>query len=79
MDGGESSRKGEAFFGNEGDWSWTTQAPDWVGSDGGGVDQAQFYDEVGGFDWSDEMGAGLAVVSHPRIPNSVYSEDAMFV
>ena len=62
MDDGESSRNGKAFSGNEGDWPGTAQASDGGGGDGGGVDQALFYDEVGGFDRYDEMGAGLGLI-----------------
>ena len=63
MDGGESSRKREAFSGNEGDRSGTAKALDRAGGDGGGFDPAQFYDEVGGFDRYDEMGAGLDLIT----------------
>jgi len=63
MDGGESSRQGEAFFGDEGDRPRTVQAPDRVCASRSSVDSSLIYDEVGGIDGCDEMGAGLDLMS----------------
>ena len=40
----------------------TAKAPNRVGGAGGRIDQAQFYDAVGGFDRYDEVDAGVDLI-----------------